>query len=330
MPTNLYGKVWPEGAGKLEIELMAFKLGLTPETGGFDEIRHIKTLYRFFGYITRHETTRVLMLPAASLSRFFLLPLRLNPRTLISHDNPCHIERGRSRVGHETNSSISTNWNVGGEWMLEAGCEARALFARTSKKGRGVTQDYKDAVKWLTKAAEQRLGEAQANLGVCYVIGNGVTKDEKEAVKWYTNAAEQGNATAQKNLGFCYMNGSGVIKDEKEAVKWYTKAAEQGNEEAQYNLGACYANGIGVTQDYKEAVKCYTKSAEQGYVRAQYILGICYYEGKGAYPSYKKAVKWWTKAAKQGDADAKKELLIRDKAANDARKILKEVESKQK
>ena len=77
-------------------------------------------------------------------------------------------------------------------------------------------------------------------------------------------------------------------------------------------------------------MKCYTKSAEQGYVRAQYILGICYYEGKGAYPSYKKAVKWWTKAAKQGDADAKKELLIRDKAANDARKILKEVESKQK
>jgi len=44
MPTNLYGKIWPDGAGKLEIELMAFKLGLSPETGGLGKFQHFKNV----------------------------------------------------------------------------------------------------------------------------------------------------------------------------------------------------------------------------------------------------------------------------------------------
>jgi TPR repeat protein len=57
----------------------------------------------------------------------------------------------------------------------------------------------------------------------------GVAKDEKEAVKWLTKAAEQGDAWGQSQLGYCYGDGRGVAKDEKKAFEWYTKAAEQGN-----------------------------------------------------------------------------------------------------
>jgi len=48
--------------------------------------------------------------------------------------------------------------------------------------GRGVAQDYVEAVKWFRKAAEQNEADAQFNLGICYFIGRGVAKDEAEAV----------------------------------------------------------------------------------------------------------------------------------------------------
>ncbi len=49
-----------------------------------------------------------------------------------------------------------------------------------------------------------------------------------EAIKSITKAAEQGDATAQYNLGKMYFKGQGVTQDYKESAKWFTKAAEQG------------------------------------------------------------------------------------------------------
>jgi TPR repeat protein len=40
--------------------------------------------------------------------------------------------------------------------------------------GQGVAQDYKEAVNWYRKAAEQGDERAQYNLGVMYAIGQGV------------------------------------------------------------------------------------------------------------------------------------------------------------
>ena len=80
----------------------------------------------------------------------------------------------------------------------------------------------------LVKKAEAGDAKAQCNLGTCYARGEGVTQDYKEAIKWWTKAAEQGNVNAQFYLASCYGLGQGVTKDEKEAVKWCTKAAEQG------------------------------------------------------------------------------------------------------
>ncbi|PIR00341.1 MAG: hypothetical protein COV66_07620 [Nitrospinae bacterium CG11_big_fil_rev_8_21_14_0_20_45_15] len=62
-----------------------------------------------------------------------------------------------------------------------------------------------------------------------YRDGLGVTKDYKEAVKWFRKAAEQGFARGQAYLGAMYFDGEGVPKDDKEAVKWLRKAAEQGD-----------------------------------------------------------------------------------------------------
>ncbi len=65
-----------------------------------------------------------------------------------------------------------------------------------------------------------------------YYWGRGVSQDYPEAVKWYRKAAEQGNANGQNNLGLMYYHGTGVAKDMVEARKWFEKAAEQGHTKA--------------------------------------------------------------------------------------------------
>ena len=74
-----------------------------------------------------------------------------------------------------------------------------------------------------------------------------------EAFKFCSVAAEQGHPEAQFNLGYMYQYGQGVKQDYIKAVEWYQKAAEQGNADAQFNLGFMYYNGEGVRQNYTKA-----------------------------------------------------------------------------
>ena len=62
----------------------------------------------------------------------------------------------------------------------------------------------------------------------------------KKAIEWYEKAAEQGHAEAQYNLGNMYHQGDGVDVNYKKAIELYKKAAKQGDAMAQYNLGIMY------------------------------------------------------------------------------------------
>ena len=60
--------------------------------------------------------------------------------------------------------------------------------------------DYATAIKEWEPLAEDGDIIAQLNRGVMYYIGQRVPQDYKEAVKWYRRAADQGHAQAQHNL----------------------------------------------------------------------------------------------------------------------------------
>lgn len=68
-----------------------------------------------------------------------------------------------------------------------------------------------------------------------YYTGNGVPQDYKKALQWFSKAAEQGEALAQYNLGLMYFNGFGVPQDYVQAYKWFNLSAAQGNEKAREN-----------------------------------------------------------------------------------------------
>ena len=93
--------------------------------------------------------------------------------------------------------------------------------------------------EWLP-LAEQGHAQAQYLIGVMYDNGRGVSQDYRTAVKWYRLAAEQGHAGAQFNLGVMYYKGRGVTRDYETAMKWTSRAAEKGLAKAQYNLGVMY------------------------------------------------------------------------------------------
>ena len=85
--------------------------------------------------------------------------------------------------------------------------------------------DYVGAAKIIKVLAEQGDASAQYNLGVLYAKGRGVAQDFNEAVKWYRKAAEQGDAFAQGKLGAMYHFGMGVPRDYIQAHKWFNLAA---------------------------------------------------------------------------------------------------------
>ncbi len=192
----------------------------------------------------------------------------------------------------------------------QGNAEAQSKLAFAYIQGRGVPQNYSEALKWYRKAAEQAQVDAQHGLGVMYHQGIGVPPDYSEALKWYRKAAEQGHVISLNNLGLMYATGSGVVQDYAEAVKWIRMAAEKGYVRAQSNLGKLYSQGKGVAKDSAEAVRWYRLAAEQGDPSAQYNLGIKFFEGDAVSQDHAEAAKWYRKAAEQGYVNAQHDVGV--------------------
>ena len=62
-----------------------------------------------------------------------------------------------------------------------------------------------EAAKWIRKAAEQGLAQAELNLGKAYILGSGVPKDYAEGFRWIYKAADQGFADAQILVGYAIV-----------------------------------------------------------------------------------------------------------------------------
>ena len=99
-------------------------------------------------------------------------------------------------------------------------------LARMYAKGKGVVSDYKTAVKWFQRAADQGYADAQYSLGVLYVTGNGVPLNYAKAQSLFEHAAEQDDTSAQYQLGLMYWHGKGVPINLVEAYKWLTLAKD--------------------------------------------------------------------------------------------------------
>jgi hypothetical protein len=92
-------------------------------------------------------------------------------------------------------------------------------------------QNARDFFYYRLAAAQGNAG-AEANLAFMYRRGRGVTQDYSEALKWYRLAAQQGDWSAQSNLGSMYSKGQGVTQDYARADMWYSLAASRSGGES--------------------------------------------------------------------------------------------------
>jgi TPR repeat protein len=195
----------------------------------------------------------------------------------------------------------SQDYKEATKWFTKAAnqghAEAQYSLGWMYVRGLGVTQDYEKAIDLWVKASSQGIGKATFQLArTFYQVQN-----YKEAVKGYTMAANQGDAEAQHNLGLMYCDGKGVPQDYAVAAEWYTKAAEQGLAEAQYNLGYSYANGYGVPQDYVQAHKWWNLAATSGLEAAKKARDIVVEEmaPEQIAEAQRLAREWWEEHGKK-------------------------------
>jgi uncharacterized protein len=116
---------------------------------------------------------------------------------------------------------------VGAVLCVVQAANAGQLEDGTAAHDRG---DYAAAVTLWRPLANQGVAQAQYLLGTMYENGKGVAQDYREAMKCYRLAADYpGYAAPLYALGFIYVNGHGVAQDNVHAYMWYNIAASSGD-----------------------------------------------------------------------------------------------------
>jgi TPR repeat protein len=147
--------------------------------------------------------------------------------------------------------------------------------------------------------AEQGNSAAQAWVGQDIQSRLG---DYRAAIPWFEKAANQGDADAMVSLAAIYAN-AGLYKNEgkgdlpvdpEKALFWYRKAAQMGNKDAMWLLGSIYEEGRLTTPNYLEALKWYEMAAEAGNVTASIRLGNMYEGGRGVQKDNVQVYKWYS------------------------------------
>jgi localization factor PodJL len=155
----------------------------------------------------------------------------------------------------------------------------------------------------LRTAAQKGDPSAEFEVAARFAEGRGISQDFKQAIVWYQRSAQRGFAPAQYRLGTLFERGIGTKADPARAKIWYGRAAEQGHIKAMHNL-AVLNSGRDQSADYTAALQWFTAAAERGLADSQYNLGVLYESGLGIERDLKQAYLWLSLAARNGDKEA--------------------------
>ena len=115
------------------------------------------------------------------------------------------------------------------------------------------------------RLAEQGMVSAMHSIAHTHLYGiAGVKQDYDEAFKWFSRAAQNGCPQAMYHLGLMNAEGLGIPRNPQLAFEWYGKSAERGDEDAEYRVGLCHEEGIGTARDLTQALSWYKRAAGHG------------------------------------------------------------------
>ena len=137
--------------------------------------------------------------------------------------------------------------------------------------GVGVARDDREVALWLRKAAD-RVPNAQFWYGRVLVEGRGVDRDLAEGRRWIARAADVGMADAQVALGEMMLTGTGGACDPLGALALFEKAAANGHPAGMFATGVVYEGVHSVPANHAAAQHWLSAAAEHGHPVAQLML----------------------------------------------------------
>jgi len=139
--------------------------------------------------------------------------------------------------------------------------DAILQIAGMYERGEDLPQSYSQAAKWYRKAVDLS-PEAAFKLALLLVEGKGVAQDFAQAMGLCRCATERGYSQGQVCVGDLYRHGLGVPVDGKEAIKWFERAGELGNRQGFMLMADMYWKGEGVSVDRAEAYFCLYRASQ--------------------------------------------------------------------
>jgi TPR repeat protein len=122
-------------------------------------------------------------------------------------------------------------------------CALLAVTPRTVAIGEQNPMTVKQALGPALNGSQ----EAQFHLGFAYELGLGSKQDFKQAVRWYSKAANQGHAEAQYRLATILEEGRPQVNvDIANAMSWYEESARNGFKSAKQRLAVMTSAHSGI------------------------------------------------------------------------------------
>jgi TPR repeat protein len=159
--------------------------------------------------------------------------------------------------------------------------------------------DPRQAVRWLTMAAEHKNAAAACALASYYQK----QKNTEPALRFARQAAVGGDPACMYKLGVALLNGNGVAKNPTEAAAWIGKAAKAGLVPARYQDAKLHLFGIGVERDLARAQAMFLYLADRGLPGAMFYASMLLFQTQP-----QQALAWNQKAAEAGHTMAMYQL----------------------
>jgi TPR repeat protein len=168
--------------------------------------------------------------------------------------------------------------------------------------GRGISQNYKEAIRWYRAAMERDNPHAAYCYADMLEKGIGVEKNPAEIVRCYKIAADAGHGKAQLKYGLILEEGLfGMSKNMNEAVRYYKMASDQRYLQGMFFYAGMLEHGKGVRQDMAEAVKLYRRAAEKNHMPAVGHYGYLLAKGNGVRQNVQEGLRLLEYAGKNGN-----------------------------
>ncbi len=204
-----------------------------------------------------------------------------------------------------TGNGVKADEKLAGDWFLEAAesgyAPAQAALGQLYRIGWGTFKKNDHiAAKWMKKAADQKLLEAQIQYAKMLASGIGVSIDKATAILLLEEASKTGHAEALMILGLEKLSQG----DRAEAAKLLSLAANSDNENVLSVLAVLYGWGNAPVINESEKMTEVRRYAQRKDRDAQLLLGLFFAEGWGTPIDYEEAAFWYKTAISYGNQDA--------------------------